>query len=332
MDLFSLIILIVLIVLIIIIGITIYIVVYNINRVKKSTAAMLAKYGEMIIPNCAITSNDSTCTDLLNIQDKSNEIQKMVKDNNYQDIYLYSIQLIATFLEYLAVKKKDLPHHFLTKIPGCTNPQFITSSIDEKPIAFTFLNKKNNTIYFIFRGTQTINDMTTDLAYNYYNTKNPDYNNESIHIHKSYLSLYNGIKDELKSFIKDTTNIFICGHSMGAGLGYILAEDISSNPKYNVKVIGIAPPRIGNTSFVSKLYNQSSYLMSVINLADVIPSMFWSYMPNNEAPNTPPQFTLGLPGYLFYNLAPSVASCHQPITYYNGVKYNSGVLLPYTMS
>jgi len=69
MDLFYLIILIVL---IIIIGITIYIAVYNINRVKKSKAPTLAKYGELIIPNCAMTSNDSTCTDILNIQDKNN--------------------------------------------------------------------------------------------------------------------------------------------------------------------------------------------------------------------------------------------------------------------
>ncbi len=341
--------LIILIVVVFIIILVISILAHNINKTKESIANILSKYSEMKINTCISDKSDNKCLELLNIIDRSKEIITLTKDVENRNIYLYSIQLIVKFLIYLASNVSYENTDILKEIPGCTNPNFIFTSKDTKPIAFIFLNKDINTIYIIFRGTQTINDAIIDISYDYYNVVNPDYNTDLMHIHKEYLSIYNDIKNKIVDNINSITknyisisaalesstqpistqpssekliNIFICGHSMGAGLSYILAEDISSNKEYNVKVVGIAPPKVGNKIFTSSLYDKCSYVMSVINMSDIIPSMPWSYMPNKFSNYEPVEFSIVTPCFIFNNLAPSIAACHQPITYYNGIKNN----------
>jgi hypothetical protein len=284
---------------------------------KKLSLSFL-KFGDLGIKNCAINTQDSTCKNLYStIIPIDLTILSLTTFN--KNIILSTIQLISEFLVYINSKKiKDLTQ--------TTTPNFIYSSIDSNPIALIYSN--NNTTFIIFRGTQTINDIISDLSYNYYNTdslpskyKNTDGLPSKVSIHKKYNSIYLEIKEKILNFIK-TNNVFICGHSMGAALVFILAEDLSKDSTKSVYVIGIAPPRIGNEEFVKNLKKNCKYVLSVINLADTVPSLFWSYMPNAIEPYTPPQFVLVTPCLLFYNLAPSIAACHQPITYYNGIKNN----------
>ena len=279
-------------------------------------------YGTMIIPNCAIIPYDITCTEILDIGSSPHTFifkKNIEKNEREEKDMIYSIKLVAIFLKYLVDKVPFI-------IPGLYNQVLFTCSIDTNPIGFCMTNSKKTKITFIFRGSQTVADVKADLSYNYYNVTNPSFDPSTIHIHKYFEILYNEMKQTLYNSISPTvTHIDIIGHSMGAGLGFILAQDISSNSKYTVNVIGFAPPRIGNIAFIDSLKSQCSYVLSVINMADAVPTMPWSYMPNPISPYTPPQFVLILPCISFYNLAPSIAACHQPITYFNGIKYG-----PYT--
>ena len=296
---------------IIVISTLIYFIITFSNYLKKIKLS-LESYGNLGIANCA-TDNDTMCNELNNL-DITYDF--MSTDSYSKDNIIYIIKLIANFLKYL---NSDYNNNKLN-INNSYNQKLITSNIDNKPIGISYIYEDKTKVFFIFRGTQTAADLIGDTNYNYYNIDNINNPNE-IKIHKFYNSVYQEIKQQLLNCLyNETTDIYICGHSMGAAIGFVMAQDISQNKKYKVNVIGIAPPRAGNKPFVDSIKNNCNYVLAVINMADVIPTVPFSYMGNLIDPYTPVQFAQITPAVIFNNLNVSIGACHQPITYYNGIK------------
>ena len=122
-----------------------------------------------------------------------------------------------------------------------------------------------------------------------------------IHIHKGFNDIYNKIKDKIFSSISpNVKKIVICGYSMGASLGFIFALDASL--KYETAVYGMAAPRTGNIKFVKTLIERCRYSITLINLADVVPTLHWTYSFNLIPPYNPVNFAHVTPIAIFINV------------------------------
>ncbi len=300
---------------IICVSILIYLISNLLSDLKKAKLG-LEKYGTLGINNCAYQNeidNDDTCHELaqMNIT-----FDFSSKENYSQNNILYIIKLIANFLKYL---NSDYNNNKLN-INYLINQKLIKSNIDINPVGISYSTQDKTKVFFIFRGTQTASDLTGDTKYNYYDVANPDFNDD-IKIHNFFNSIYQETKQQLLDCIySNTTDIYICGHSMGAAVGFVMAQDLSQNKQYNVHVIGIAPPRTGNSKFVESLKANCKYVLAVINMSDVVPTIPYSYMPNLNEPYTPVQFLQITPAVIFNKLSVSLNANHLIITYYQGIK------------
>jgi hypothetical protein len=297
---------------ILILSIVIYLIIKIMNDLKHAKIGF-QNYGKLGITNCANDKND-TCDSLLNMTNMTYDFTS-TKEYNKNNI-IYVIKLIANFLKYLNSNYNIIK----LNINNLFNQKLIISEIDTKPIGISFSSQDKTKVFFVFRGTQTAADFFGDITYNYYD----DNQKSDIKIHKFYYNLYQEIKPQLlKCLYKQTTDIYICGHSMGAAISFVMAQNISQNKKYKVNVIGIAPPRTGNKEFVNSLKANCKYMLAIINMADLVPSSPFTYMPNLIQPYTPVQFDQITPALVFNNLNVSINANHQLITYYEGINGSS---------
>jgi len=169
------------------------------NNNIKITSDSAIQFGKMLIPNCAKDSNNIKCITFNTI--KTHPDMFPTKNTINIDSTKYALQLVGLFLEYL--NKTDpvlIKNAEGIKIPiGLKNPHIIFDLIKEKsnPLILSFTTLDDTMMYFIFRGTQSLDDITTDLSYNYYNMKDPSYDDSMIHIHKGFNDIYNEIKDNI---------------------------------------------------------------------------------------------------------------------------------------
>jgi hypothetical protein len=274
----------------------------------------LENLAELKIDNCA-EDETQLCNILTNIGTTPYTFN-LVKNNFNREDTIYIIKLIAKFIKFL---NNYTDTNNKMDVPGLTNQNFIKSKIDTNPLGISFTNTNKTIMYFIFRGTQTVDDLIADTEYNY--LYNKDMYDNKVQIHKRYNEIYEEIKTKMISLIPNTiTEIYIFGYSMGAAVGYIFGHDISKNKKFKVNVVGIAPPKAGNKTFTDELHSQCNYVMSIINNSDIVPTLPWSYMPNLIDPYTPPQFSQVYPISFFNNLSKSLHACHTLLEYYHGMK------------
>jgi hypothetical protein len=158
------------------------------------------------------------------------------------------------------------------------NVSFFTNKADAECICLD----TGNSLYLVFIGTQfDLNDkvslgkdLYTDLALG---LKSISFLNKSIKIHEKYMCNMKN-EDLIKKIIKVVSdcsydNIFICGHSMGCGLG--LYTSLVLTQKFNYKkfvFVSIESPKLGNLQlkkYIKKIKNLKHYDM--INNNDIVP-------------------------------------------------------------
>jgi len=240
------------------------------------------------------------------------------------DATTYAVGLINNFLY-------KLTHIFnvmdITGFNKFTN-KFYYYSKDKKSIGFTQLSIDEKTIIVCFRGSQTVYDFLADDKYNYYNINSsgiyPIQSKPETRLYTcpGFTEVYNEIKNSLLSNIasnKSLERIFICGHSLGASLSMLVANDLSLIYSNMVEVYGIAPPKTGDSIFSNQIQNNCKYTLSLINLADAVPSIITSYMYNKNKPNIPCSFAHIEPIAIFNNIQPSLQECHLIEAYYQGI-------------
>lgn len=149
-------------------------------------------------------------------------------------------------------------------------PHFYSSNKDCQ----VYICKYNNLLCISFRGTESIDDIFTDL--NILRTQiNFDFPNDlktNIHVHNGFLNQFESVKDYLDQeiveyYIKNINNnkenkkknenkIIFSGHSLGGALATIASLYFKLKYKeLNVTCITFGSPRVGCNDFV-KLFNK----------------------------------------------------------------------------
>jgi predicted lipase len=144
-----------------------------------------------------------------------------------------------------------------------------------------YVLSKEDEIYFVFRGTDSEEDVDFDLEV----IKVPFYlGSEETKIgkvHKGFFKYYENVRREmlqsLKKFVEKSPQgkIFCTGHSLGASI-LLLALDISSKyPDLHLQVYTFGGPRIGDCQFKNSVLNRFPKLQftRIVNCLDAVPHL-----------------------------------------------------------
>ena len=168
----------------------------------------------------------------------------------------------------------------------------------------------------------TLNDLVEDLNFNYLNSPPPDGVVVPGSIHPGIATMYAEISGALAAAIPlSVTQLTITGHSLGAGIGFVFASETLSKrgTAVAVDVYGVAPPRVGDKTFAASISQKAAHCGSLINVADTVPALPWSYMINSDAPYTPLQYSHVGGLSVFNNLLADTISNHMLPAYYQGL-------------
>uniref|UniRef100_A0A6C0II25 Fungal lipase-type domain-containing protein n=1 Tax=viral metagenome TaxID=1070528 RepID=A0A6C0II25_9ZZZZ len=252
-----------------------------------------------------------------NTYDKDNVIYAMLLINNF----LLSLKNPLTPISIVGFKTESLKYYKVSN--------------NQPPIGFSILSEKGDTMLITFRGTSTLQDILTDFKYNYYKDNNNTQSNpETIeYAGRGFTEYYNKIQENLLKEIREKNTdqklkrIFVCGHSLGASLAAVVSYNLSKIYTC-VEFYGIAPPKTGNYQFTKSVSRNCTYAISVINLADCVPSFILSYMYNSVSPHVPCNFSHVHPIAMFNNVKSTIEDCHYVEAYYEGVESLTPVFVP----
>ena len=138
-----------------------------------------------------------------------------------------------------------------------------------------FYSESLNTMIISFAGSKNLEDWIADLQYA---TRKPSFtDDDSVKAHSGFLTMYEGIRQNIKIVIDDTcdenTVVVVTGHSLGAGLATICYYDICENNIIKKPMLyTFASPRIGNPQFAEKI-NATKTAYRVANMEDMVPSV-----------------------------------------------------------
>jgi hypothetical protein len=141
-------------------------------------------------------------------------------------------------------------------------------------------------------------------------------------VHAGFAETYSELRQALLHAVAASpasAPVFVAGHSLGAALAFFAAGDIAATaPGRAVRVVGVAPPRSGNYAWTEWLAARPGLrALSVVNSADLVPSVPWSFMPTLSGPTA--AFAHVEPVAAFTALWPDAISCHQPAAYAGGL-------------
>lgn len=290
----------------------IVIVIVNITTLINDLKA-LKTLDKNIEPICTTDISANICQSILEKIGPVPNINRTVTGFDQVSAF-YAINICEKVLAFIGTGKNDKS---LLSLPDMNSYILIYSSIDSNPFACIWLNSTNTQCVISFRGTSTIADARADLNYNEITIY------DKYKVHGGMYNVYSTMQKFLLDNIPNTvTSVFISGHSLGAALAYYMAMDLIMYRQLLVDLFVIAPPRSGDKNFANYLSQNSKHITSLINLADIVPSVPWSYMPNFKQTNNLNQFSHVFPVAIFNNLRADILSCHMLPAYFEGVNNN----------
>ena len=244
-------------------------------------------------------NNISSECDNLNVKISIPPVYNRPNKGFDKDAALYGMRAIFGFIT-------SINNNSLLKIDNMSPPILSYYANDNQPITSTWYS--GNVALVVIRGTRNINELKSDLKYSSVTTL------DNYSVHKGMYSVYQNIKQQLFNSLSDSvTDVFIVGHSLGSAISYYFGLDLSK--KYNVEIMAFAPPRSGDRAFTNAVSNLRT--TSIINIADFIPSLPWSFMPIMA--NNPVEYSHVNPIYSFNNMQNDIVSCHNLFAYYQGI-------------
>ncbi len=132
-----------------------------------------------------------------------------------------------------------------------------------------------NTIWIVFRGTQTMQEWKKDLLIQQISSSKF----EGL-IHEGFLQVYRSIHNDVHNTLTEIGTIdflYICGQSLGGALSLLLIADPLTNQN-NKACYLFGTPRIGNPDFANSLTDLNIY--RIVNRADIICDLPTSVSPN----------------------------------------------------
>ena len=175
-------------------------------------------------------------------------------------------------------KRKELLKKILEKSPNCELYKFYDLQSGSQ-VGITISHKQKR-ISFIFRGSNQLIDWIHDFMI----CKKEISENIYVHLgfYKSLFkeNLFNNLKEDLKKLIEELPDydLYITGHSLGAGLttlfGYLISDIIDKN----ITLITFASPRVGNKEWAND-FNKKKNLrhFRFVNQKDIVTSVPYLY-------------------------------------------------------
>lgn len=181
----------------------------------------------------------------------------------------------AILLSDLSVRAYRTPDKVNHEELGLEQVSFIDI---EKTHTQLYIFKKNNDLFIVFRGTESIRDVMYDFMFikkkfptdvkSFFRPK----------IHHGFLYTFQSVEKQLFDKIQDLRaeypyKIYVTGHSLGAALAILCTFELKRKLNIDAIMYNFGCPRIGNRSFI-KLYNKiipNSY--RVVNDDDTVTNL-----------------------------------------------------------
>jgi len=250
-----------------------------------------------------------------------------------QAAWSFAVTANASFVSYIGGKPMSPFPSVMVSPPGPSGiaqktikfnaPKYLYIADDVSPLAAVWVSTDNTWAVVVIRGTMTMDDLVSDLNFNYIASQSPKEVSFPGNVHPGIANMYSEVAAALRAAVPSSvTQLTITGHSLGAGIGFLFASDIIAKSKnaISVDVYGVAPPRVGDAKFAASIAARTAHAGSLINIADTVPSLPWSYMVNPDAPYTPLQYSHVGNISVFNNLLTDSISSHMLPAYYQGLK------------
>ena len=137
-----------------------------------------------------------------------------------------------------------------------------------------FVATRDKAIYVVWRGSESKKDFQNDASID----KVPFINDgEKVHIGFKYCwesvvgDTYDAIDTAIENLQGETTDIVVCGHSLGGAVATLYAHSIKKHyPHYNVKCVTIGSPRVGNKTFKENYDSYEIDTLRVVHNNDLV--------------------------------------------------------------
>ena len=137
-----------------------------------------------------------------------------------------------------------------------------------------FVATRDKAIYVVWRGSESKKDFQNDASID----KVPFINDgEKVHIGFKYCwesvvgDTYDAIDTALENLQGETTDIVVCGHSLGGAVATLYAHSIKKHyPHYNIRCVTIGSPRVGNKTFKDNYDSYEIDTLRVVHNNDLV--------------------------------------------------------------
>lgn len=215
-----------------------------------------------------------------------------------KSVSLYMIYLIH--LVYSDIKPKNIIP--LQKI-----------EYDNTLFGYILLDKINNNIYIVFRGTIDINDALYDIK-----THQIKYDEYGGKVEKGFFCLYKKIRNQININNEQYNNIIITGHSLGGAIALLCGSElIKRGKKVDIYTYGCPHvfDNIAMQEINKKLQNTGSRIFRIQNSCDIIP-------------NFPLPITISFTRYIYVPIGKLYEFTDNRLSYYNNhsiITYNDNI-------
>jgi hypothetical protein len=152
-------------------------------------------------------------------------------------------------------------------------------------------------LWVAFRGTQTKAEWEIDFDTDLVPLSATAPTATDVLVHNGFLQATNELAPQVLSLLKPLvqaappTHVFVCGHSLGASLAILTSLFLVQHGVQNVHTYVFAPPRVGSDAFtklfLSLIPSQLKEFHALANVADIVPQLPLSVMPNLNNPKEP---------------------------------------------
>ena len=137
-----------------------------------------------------------------------------------------------------------------------------------------FVATRDKAIYVVWRGSESKKDFQNDASID----KVPFINDgEKVHIGFKYCwesvvgDTYDAIDTAIENLQGETTDIVVCGHSLGGAVATLYAHSIKKHyPHYNIRCVTIGSPRVGNKTFKDNYDSYEIDTLRVVHNNDLV--------------------------------------------------------------
>lgn len=147
----------------------------------------------------------------------------------------------------------------------------LTSMLKIGPI-FGFIARKPGAVFVSFRGTETPEEWLCDFE-----AAPAGCQIGSGTVHQGFQNVYEVVRDSARNGAQAALNpgdqLLVTGHSLGAAVALLFADDAFSSITKNIQVCTFAGPRVGLGNFVNTYDQNLPNTMRVVNRWDIVPNV-----------------------------------------------------------